>query len=232
MRSLDPSCFRSIVIVPCDGPLVPELRKAGAKVIIRELPVLRRGIFTPFGVIRFAWQSVTSVVFLATLAGTAKVDIFHTNTASLWTPGLVATIKGKPHIWQIMELVEQPKLVRWAMSKMTSIFSSRVFCISDAVRSHFLKGNARYSEKFKTLYHGVDQTEYDPTAVGVSTVREKLRISDNALVVLYAGRFSDWKGQDVLAEAVKILSARGLTEQYDMHFIFLGSCFPGYEHCQ
>ena len=232
VRSLDPSCFRSIVIVPCDGPLVPELRKAGAIVIIRELPVLRRGVFTPFGIMRFAWQSVTSVVFLATLASTAKVDIFHTNTAALWTPGLVATIKRKPHIWQIMELVEQPQLVRWAMSKMTSIFSSRVFCISDAVRSHFLMGNARYAGKFKTLYHGVDQTEYDPTAAGVSTVREKLRISDNALVVLYAGRFSDWKGQDVLAEAVKILSARGLTEQYDMHFIFLGSCFPGYEHCQ
>ena len=232
MRSLDPSCFRIIVIVPCDGPLVPELRKSGAKVIIRELPVLRRGVFTPFGLIRFAWQSVTSVFFLAALAGAAKVDIFHTNTACLWTPGLVATIKSKPHIWQVMELVEKPQLVRWAMSKMTSIFSTRVYCISDAVRRHFLQGNARYAAKFKTLYHGVDQAEYDPDATGDLTIREDFGISDNGIVILYAGRFSEWKGQDVMAAAAKLLCDRGLARRFDMHFIFLGSCFPGYEQCQ
>lgn len=152
------------MIVPYDGPLVPELRKAGAEVIVREFPVLRRGIFTPLGVLRFAWQTVSSVVFLTLVARHHKVQVFHTNTASLWAPGLVAAITRKPHVWQVMELVERPRLVRWAMSKMTAVFSTRVFCISDAVRNHFLEDNARYSPKFRTLYHGVDQDEYDPVA--------------------------------------------------------------------
>lgn len=232
VKSLDPHRFRSIVIVPYDGPLVPELRKAGAEVIVREFPVLRRGIFTPLGVIRFVWQTVSSVVFLTLLARRHKADIFHTNTACLWAPAFVAAITHKPHVWQIMELVERPRLVRWAMSKMTAVFSTRVFCISDAVRNHFLEGNTRYAPKFQTLYHGVDQDEYDPAATGDLHIREQLGISNEALVVLYAGRFSEWKGQDVMAAAAKLLCDRGLARRLDMHFIFLGSCFPGYEHCQ
>lgn len=232
VKSLNPARFRSIVVVPYEGPLVPELRKAGAEVIAREFPVLRRGVFTPCGVVRFAWQTVASVVFLTALTSREKVDIFHTNTASLWSPCFAAAIKRKPHIWQIMELVERPKLVRWAMSKMTTVFSTRVFCISDAVRKHFLEGNSRYAPKFQTLYHGVDPAEYNPTAAGDPHLRERLGISKEAFVILYAGRFSEWKGQDVLAVAARILCDRGLAHRFDMHFIFLGSCFPGYEHCQ
>jgi glycosyltransferase involved in cell wall biosynthesis len=232
VKSIDPHRFRSIVIVPYDGPLVPELRKAGAEVIVREFPVLRRGIFTPLGIIRFAWQTVSSVVFLTFLARRYKANILHTNTACLWAPAIVAAITRKPHIWQIMELVERPRLVRWAMSKMTAVFSTRVFCISDAVRNHFLYGNARYAPKFRTLYHGVDQDEYDPGATGGPLIRERLGISDKAIVVLYAGRFSEWKGQDIMAAAAKLLCDRGQARRLDMHFIFLGSFFPGYEHCQ
>lgn len=232
VKSLDSNRFKSIVIVPYDGPLVPELRKAGAEVIVREFPVLRRGIFTPRGLIRFAWQTVSSVAFLTLLALRQKADIFHTNTASLWAPAIVAAITGRPHIWQIMELVERPRLVRWAMGKMTAVFSTRVFCISDAVRSHFLEGNARHAPKFQTLYHGVDPAEYDPAAAGGPLIRERLGISNEALMVLYAGRFSEWKGQDVLAAAAKLLFDSGLARRLDLHFIFLGSCFPGYEHCQ
>ncbi len=220
------------MIVPYDGPLVPELRQAGAEVIVREFPVLRRGAFTPVGLIRFAWQTVASVIFLTALTSNEKVDIFHTNTASLWSPGFAAALKRKPHIWQIMELVERPAPVRWAMSKITAVFSTRVFCISDAVRKHFVEGNARYASKFQTLYHGVDPAEYNPAAAGDPHLRERLGIGQNALVVLYAGRFSEWKGQDILATAARILCDRGLAQRYDMHFIFLGSCFPGYEHCQ
>ena len=232
VRSLDPDRFKSIVVVPHDGPLVPELKKAGAEVIVRKLPVLRRGLFSPLGLFCFAWQTVSSVFFLWRLARKKRVNIFHTNTASLWAPALVAAGMRKTHIWQIMELVENPRLVRWAMSKMTATFSTRVFCISDAVRRHFLLGNDKHAAKFRTLYHGVDQSEYDPTSVSNPDIRKRLAIGDNAIVVLYAGRFSEWKGQDVMATAAKILCAGGVARHYDIHFVFLGSCFPGYDHCQ
>lgn len=232
IRSLDPKKFRSIVIVPYDGPLVAELQNAGAIVIVRELPVLRRSVFSPFGILRFVWQIFASLIFLLRLARRESVTIFHTNTASIWTPGMAAYLLRKPHIWQIMELVESPKIVRVVMSKMTGIFSSRVFCISDAVRLHFLADNQGRENKFQTLYHGVDLHQYDPDTANSLTPRQTLGIPEDALVILYAGRFSLWKGQDIFAEAARILCMNGITEKYRLHFIFIGSCFPGYEQCK
>lgn len=229
VRSLDPARFRSIVLVPYDGPLVAELKAAGAAVQVQEFPVLRRSVFTPFGLVRFAWQMVTSLVFLIRLAVCERVDIFHTNTASIWPPGIAAAILRKPHVWQIMELVESPRVVGWAMSKMTGIFSSKVFCISDAVRKHFLMDNPGRDSKFQTLYHGVSLEEYDPARCDRVAMRKKLGIPQDVPVVMYAGRFSAWKGQDVFSDALHLLERRGDMARLGLHVIVLGSCFPGQE---
>ena len=227
VQSLDRARFRSIVLVPYDGPLVPELEAAGATVRVKKFPVLRRSVFNPFGLVWFACQMVTSLVYLMVLSFRERVDIFHTNTASIWPPGIVASLLGKKHVWQIMELVESPRVVGWAMSKMTGIFSSQVFCISDAVRLHFSKDNPGRATKFQTLYHGVNLDEYDPARCDRAAMRRTLGVPPDARVVMYAGRFSSWKGQDVFAEAVQILVKKA--EASGMHFIVLGSCFPGQE---
>jgi glycosyltransferase involved in cell wall biosynthesis len=227
VRSLDSRAFRKIVIVPYDGPLVRELETAGATVIIREFPVLRRSIFTPWGLCTFAWQMLTSLHFTARLATREGIDIFHTNTASLWPLGIVAAIQRKPHIWQVMELVEKPRVVASCMGKMVGLFSSKVFCISDAVRFHFLRNNIGRERKFQTLYHGVDPKVYDPDKTNGSAIRDRLDISPEAQVVLYAGRFSAWKGQDIFAQAIPEILAKA--KGVDVRFLILGSCFQGQE---
>lgn len=229
VRSLDRERFRSVVLVPYDGPLVAELESAGATVRVKKFPVLRRSVFTPAGVIWFACQMLRSLLYLVVLSFRERVDIFHTNTASIWPPGIVATLLGKKHVWQVMELVESPRLVGWAMSKMTGLFSSKVFCISDAVRLHFARDNSARAEKFQTLYHGVNLGEYDPSRCDRAGMRRTLGIPADARVVMYAGRFSSWKGQDVFAEAVQILGKQDAVNAPAAHFIMLGSCFPGQE---
>jgi len=226
VRSLSPEKFQSIVIVPYSGPLVSELEKAGATVIVREFPVLRRSVFTPIGILRFGWQMSTGLVFVLRLVRSRRVDILHTNTASLWVPGIAARCLKKPHIWQVMELVERPRIVALAMAKMTGLFSNKVFCISDAVRDHFRKDNPRRLQKFQTLYHGVDTSEYDPAKARGQIVRASLGIPDEAIVVLYAGRFSAWKGQDIFATAIPLVLAK---TKKDVRFVMLGTCFPGQE---
>jgi glycosyltransferase involved in cell wall biosynthesis len=227
VRSLDSRAFRKIVIVPYDGPLVRELEAAGATVIIREFPVLRRSVFTPRGLCTFAWQMLTSLYFTTRLATREHIDIFHTNTASLWPLGIVAAILRKPHIWQVMEIVEKPRIVAAAMGKIVGLFSTKVFCISDAVRLHFLRDNIGREWKFQTLYHGVDLDEYDPDKASASAVRSRLDIPPDAQVVLYAGRFSAWKGQDIFAQAIPEILANA--KRADVRFLILGSCFQGQE---
>lgn len=232
IKSLNKNHFRIFVLLPYNGPLVEELQNVGAEVEVRNLPVLRRGSFSPKGIFLFACNLLSSIVFLLVLSKKKKIDIFHTNTASLWGPAFASWILRKPHVWQIMELVENPRLVRILMAKMVGTFSTRVFCISDAVRNHFLKDNKRKDEKFTTLYHGVDLNDYDPAKANGRAIREKLGIPEESLLVLYAGRFSEWKGQDVLARAIQHLFANKDLNSWNLKFVFLGSCFPGYEHCK
>jgi glycosyltransferase involved in cell wall biosynthesis len=227
VRSLDCREFRKIVIVPYDGPLVRELETADATVIIREFPVLRRSVFTPWGLCAFAWQMLTSLLFTARLATREGIDIFHTNTASLWPLGIVAAIQRKPHIWQVMEIVERPRIVAACMGKMVGLFSTKVFCISDAVRLHFLRNNIGHERKFQTLYHGVDPEEYEPVKTSNLPVRSRLNIPPEAQVILYAGRFSAWKGQDIFARAIPEILAKA--KRVDVRFLILGSCFQGQE---
>ena len=229
VRSLDAHEYRSVVVLPYDGPLVAELERAGAHVRVRELPVLRRRVFRVFGLLKFGIQFIEALFYLLSLARKEKIDIIHTNTASIWPSSVAAWILRKPHVWQVMEIVEKPKVVAWAMGKVTGIFSTKVFCISNAVRDHFLKFNPGRGAKFETLYHGVDLVEYDPSRYDGSAMREKLGVPQAARVVLYAGRFSAWKGQDVFAKAIQILHKSGDDVGLDLHFVILGSCFPGQE---
>lgn len=226
IRHLDPQRFRAIVILPYDGPLVVELKKLQVTCLLHDLPVLRRSCLSPLGLLRFVWQMFTTVAFVFRLCGRERVDLIHTNTAAIWAGGWVAALRRLPHIWQIMELVEKPRLVARLMNAMVALFSTRVFCISNAVREHFIRDWPKRSAKFETLYHGVDLRVYDPTTVAGQGVRAQLHVTPGTVVVLYASRFSAWKGQDVLAQAARLVLRENRSSP-PLRFVFLGSCYRG-----
>ena len=218
-----------LVIVPFRGPLCDEFDRAEVEYRVTEIPVLRRQCFTPLGIIKFAYLMMTSLQYFARVARESGAEIYHTNTAGVWTAGILARIQGRRHIWQVMEIVEQPRIVAYLMAKAVGCFSSRVFCISNAVRDHFVRYNRPRRSRFETLYHGVDLQQFDPQKAEGREIRRALGIPAGAVVILYAGRFSSWKGQDVFAHAIsRVLKqpARDL----DLRFVMLGSCFPGQEH--
>ena len=50
---LDPERFRAVAVLPEAGPLAGDLQAAGVEVIVRpQLAVLRRALFTPWGLSR------------------------------------------------------------------------------------------------------------------------------------------------------------------------------------
>jgi glycosyltransferase involved in cell wall biosynthesis len=228
IRHLDPQRFRAVVVLPYDGPLAVEIKKLQVSCLLHDLPVLRRSCLSPLGLLRFVWQMLKTIVFVSRLCGRERVDLIHTNTAAIWVGGWVATLRRLPHIWQTMELVEKPRLVARLMNAMVALFSTRVFCISNAVREHFIRDWPKRSAKFETLYHGVDLSVYDPAVVSGQSVRTQLQVTAGTVVVLYASRFSAWKGQDVLAEAARLALSDGRPKP-PLRFIFLGSCYQGQE---
>ncbi len=231
LKSLDQTRYRPLVILPVQGPLCGELDKHSIPYLIYDLAVLRRSHMTPWGLPAFLWLFMRSVLFLRRCALENGIDVFHTNTAAIWSGGVAARWMGKKHVWQVMELIERPRIVSWLMRKMVGRFSDHVFCISDAVRKYFLAANPGMEGKFKTLYQGVDLAQYDPQRILGDGVRKKLELDPDTVLVMFAGRFNAWKGQDVLASAIPRVLGRKKSET-KIHFVFLGSCFAGREEFQ
>jgi glycosyltransferase involved in cell wall biosynthesis len=225
LKSLDRAHCDPFVILPFEGPLCGELRKAGIAYEIYDLPVLRRQCFTPAGLVIFSGKLIRCLFFLTRMIKEKKIDAVHTNTAAVWVGGFAAALTRRPHYWQIMELVDRPRTVSWMMRKMVGRFSTKVFCISNAVRDFFISANPGREAKFQTVYHGVDRSVYD-RAISGRALRETLGLNDGDVLVTFAGRFNAWKGQDVLAEAMPAV----FRQVPNVHFLFIGSCFQGQEH--
>lgn len=225
LKSLDRTQYDPYVILPFEGPLCGELKKANLAYEIHDLPVLRRQYFTPWGIVSFSWKMIRCLFFLVRLIKMRKTDAVHTNTAAVWVGGFAAAITRRPHYWQIMELVDRPRLVSWMMRKIVGRFSTKVFCISNAVREFFILANRGKEARFQTVYHGVDRSVYDRALSGLN-LRETLRLDGTDVLVTFAGRFNAWKGQDILATAMPYV----FEQVQNVHFLFIGSCFPGQEH--
>jgi glycosyltransferase involved in cell wall biosynthesis len=218
----------SIVVLPNEGELSTELRKIDIEVIIYDFPVLRREYLNFLGVLSFLIKMVLSIFYIAKIINKHKINIIHTNTSAIWTGGIIASLKRKKHIWQVMEIIEKPKLVQILMSKMVGIFSDRVFCISEAVKNHFLKYNKKRADKFSTLYPGVDLEQYNPDKVSGEEKRYKIGIDSDCVLVTFAGRINSWKGYDVFVSSIPSV-VQSLPKTDKVHFLILGSCYPGQE---
>jgi glycosyltransferase involved in cell wall biosynthesis len=224
--SLDRTHFYPIVILPFHGPLAEEFQKQNIEYKIVKIPVLRRDLFNLRGILQYSLRTVVSFVRLAFLVVADRISIIHTNTSAVVIGGFVAFVTGRKHVWQIMEIVEKPYLLGYLIAKTVSIFSSQVFCISDAVRTHFLKFNSeKRSSKFITLYHGVDPTIYQYSLAYRDRMRHKLGVAQECIVVGFIGRLNAWKGQDIFCKAAE----KCITQSNDLnlHFLIIGSCFQG-----
>lgn len=91
-----------------------------------------------------------------------------------------------------------------------------VATVSDFVRRAVLEAEPRLEARTATVRNGVDLDEFPGRAAlvaadpgGVHVWRQKLRTLDRPLVVSVVGQVAPEKGVHVLAEAVRLLAARG-----------------------
>lgn len=221
--------YKVIVFLPKYGPLVDELIKCNAEVIVSRMAVLRKEYLSIKGIFTFLFNIISSLYTVYHLQKKHNVEIFHSNTSAVWSGFLSAWLFRKKHFWQIMEIIESPRLVSRLMSKVVGKFSDKVFCISDAVKNHFLKFNGDRKNKFITLYHGVDRNIYNMKNIDRDLIRQGLGVDDDVVLIGFAGRYNAWKGQEVLAEAAKYILTT-ISNSVKIHFLFLGSVYADQHH--
>ena len=211
VERLDRQRFTPVVALPSDGPLVPRLEAAGARVTV--VPALwkltsRRGqLFLP----AFALHYPTAVRSLTRLIRLEDIAIVHTNTIHNLYGGAAARRAGVPHVWHIREIVWQSPALRRLEIGLVRRWSTRIVVTSDAVAAMFDSPRGRPAQLVK-VPNGIETDRFSPG--DGARVRRELAVEPDQPLVATICRLDAWKGVDVFLEAAAVVARSHPTARF------------------
>ena len=102
------------VVLAGDGPLRQQLEDDGASVLVQPVPVLRKSLLSPVGVLRFAGENLAAAPRLLRLLRATRPDAVYVSTVTvpLWL--LLARLRRRPVVCHVHEAEEQvPRPCGW-----------------------------------------------------------------------------------------------------------------------
>ena len=207
---------RVLVALPASGPLVPELERRGAAVILSPTPVLRKSMLSAPGMLRLAGTSVHGLLRSVGVIRGARPDVILANTVTvpLWTAaGRLTGVPVVTHVHEAEANASRALRAALALPLLLSrgiLTNSRFSADTLAAALPALRGRAT------VLYNGV------PGPAEPVPPREDLA---GGLRILYLGRLSHRKGVDVAVDALLRLRRDGVPARLSI----VGAVFPGYE---
>ena len=226
VERLDRARFEPQVALPSDGPLVPRLERAGARVhVVPRMKKLtsRQG---RLGLAAFGLNYPLGVAALASLIRRERIDVVHTNTIHNLYGWAAARITRRPHVWHVREIVWQSAPLLKLERAIALRHSTRILVTSDAVAAMFARDGALPAHVVK-IPNGVDLSRFQPGPG--ERVRRDFGIAPDAPLVGAAARMDVWKGLDDFIEAAALVHA----ERPDARFVIAGGPIVGvesYEH--
>ena len=210
--------FTVVVTVPYDGPLVPLLHERGALVEFLGVPVLRKSLLTPRGLVALAGDSLRGLWRTVRFLRRHRAAAVYVNTLTIPVWLLAARLTRTPSLAHVHEAQDEgPRPLRAALAAPLLLASSTVVNSRASLQSirNALPIAARRSI---VVYNGIaDAIEppHPPAPVPDGTPARLVQV----------GRLSPRKGTDVALEAVAELTRRGRNVCLDVY----GTVFEGYE---
>lgn len=189
------------VVASTGGPLVSELERAGA--IHVTLPLDRKN---PLSIRSNARR-------LAETIERHDVDIVHARSrAPAWAGWMAARNTGRHFLTTFHGTHTHGN---WAKRRYNAIMGrgERVIAISQFIAEHAYSVYGVAAERIRIIPRGIDFRRFDPYAVSAERmirVAGDWRLPDGVPVVMLPGRFSRWKGHEVLIDAIARLADREL----------------------
>jgi glycosyltransferase involved in cell wall biosynthesis len=173
------------------------------------LPVLRRELLSPAGLARLARDIARARPALQRLVAAQRVDLVHANTSVVLGLRPVA-----PRLVTHVREIYPPVPLALAAHRRALLRSDAVVCVSEATRRALGAPDAH-------VIH--DGLAVDARRAPRAQARMTLGLPQDAFVAAVLGRVSGWKGQEVLARAVRELAGDALC-------LVAGDAWPGQEH--
>jgi glycosyltransferase involved in cell wall biosynthesis len=208
--------FEVAVVLPQGGPLVPLLEAAGAKVLVIDIPVLRKEYLKRNRILAFVARSLFAFIVAIRFILLAKPDLVYVNTIIQPTWMLAARFLNVRLICHVREAENSVgRAMRFALVFPLS-FADLVVSNSRATEHFILESSIRRPRRHVVIYNGKDWGPYFVRA-------PRPMPTEPSLIVV--GRLSPRKGQHLVLAAMDHLRLEGIV----VTATFVGDVFPGYE---
>jgi hypothetical protein len=243
VRAVRDGGCRAVVVLPADGPLRPELDRAGAQVRFLDTPVLRKRYLSARGGVAMAWRTAGTVPSALRVLREVGPDVVYVNTLTIPVWQLAARAARVPCLVHVHEAEDVGRLVGIALA--APLLLARVVVVNSLTARRVLVGAIpRLAGRVRLVYNGVappspvprspvprspvPPSPVPPSPVPPSTLPPRGRRGaaagyEPARLVL-VGRLSPRKGTDVAVAALAELRRRGRDVSLDL----VGSAFDGY----
>lgn len=208
--------WRTVLVVPNDGPLVAEAQALGADVVMVDTPVLRKSLLKPTALLGTLASSVAALFRINRLLRDVDPTAVYVSTLTLPLWVAMARLKRVPVLCHVHESERRAnRLLREALA-WPLLLADRVLINSVFSRDGLLEVAPALQRRTTVLYNGVAAPD---------EVVPARRALEGPVRLLYVGRLSPRKGPDVAIDAL----ARLLDEGLDARLELLGGVYSGYE---
>jgi glycosyltransferase involved in cell wall biosynthesis len=229
ISKLDKTKYKSIVILPFDGPLKREFEKNNITVVIAPVLKLYRKMFTPSNLIKLFKEYKEGLKIINQLHKEHNFQLVYSHTLAALI-GIIFASKNKvKHLWHVQEIIAKPKLFNWVFKRILSIKSNhKIAYDSHETMRFWIEGNAVLTQKSEAVWNGIDvDQKVNYSQEQINAVRtDFFKVTPNELVIALVGRINSWKGQPLLLDAFYLL-----TQKFDnIKLVFIGSAPPNQEN--
>ncbi len=216
LKRVDRKLINPVVILPNSGPLKEVLEDL--KIIVFVLPVLKlyRGIFTPFGIIKFIKEYKIVATKLKELHKHYQFQTVYSNTLAVLAGAFFSKKNKIKHVWHVHEIIQHPKLIAAIFPKLLKKYATVIICNSQATQANILSRIPALKNRTKVIYNGVNDIWDSP-----QTEKAPLK----PFVVTLVGRISRLKGHQWAINALE-----PLLKTNQIKLLFVGSPVPNQEN--
>lgn len=214
----------SRVLLFQDGPLQERLQQAGVAVTVIPASKSMLDLRTSGGL-----NSLMAIPELWNLADCIATeaegyDLVLANSQKAFVAAALSRLRGNtPVCWHLRDILTAKhfsQLNRAAVVFLANQFAAKVLVNSKATGKAFVAAGGK-ADLCRVVYNGFEARRFDEVITDqINRVRYQLKLGDAPLVGLFS-RFSPWKGQHLLLEAVKELPS--------VHVLLVGTALFGEE---
>lgn len=190
------------------GPLVKEIEHLGAEHF--TLPLATKN----------PWQMFQNAQALKKIIQSHSIQLVHARSRAPAWSALWATRRLKvPFITTYHGVYNSHNRLKQFYNSVM-VRGDQVVAISEYVAQHIKQQHSDLNPKIIVIPEGIDTNIFDPAKVQVQQInnlRQEWKVPDDQFLILLPGRLTRWKGQDILAKALRLITDLPLCT------VFLGS---------